>query len=193
MSELFRELTRSYDGLQVTELGRMLGLRLDARDRAKLEQVFATDSKGRPLEPEIWVTGDARRVRRVLITAVLGWLLLTQERRILWSSPSLAESGDEFDEVRALLADPANHATGVMHQVRGIRAVHGAQEIESHSGTRLYFRGRTSPHAHRGMAVTRLVIEGDADVRMLGALYPCLAGQPGPQSVRTIVNENLPD
>jgi hypothetical protein len=162
-------------GSEVAELARLAGIELAAPETAFIGQIFDETSEGIPTTGQYVMYAEPQERRRLLAVAVLGWMFLDQRKRTLWFSSPLG-ARVAFETMRDLVT-----TDGLKTQVGRVRAVNGGEEIETTSGSRVLFRGRTT--GVRGMSLSRLILEGKVSQDQYSALMPCLAGDPAAQVV----------
>jgi hypothetical protein len=165
-------------GPDVAALGAEIGRRPDRYEQAVLDDLFARHDDGTAAVTSAAVIAPTVQVKHsIVLQAVLAWLFLEEEPRVLWSVDDSRSTSDMLASVEEVLAHPL-----LTRRVKRISRMHGGEEVELRSGPRLLFRERRRGGGG-GMNVTRLILD-DAHVleaAHLTGLLPTLAAAAYPQ------------
>jgi hypothetical protein len=166
-------------GPEVADLCREAEFGPDPDQERILDAIFARSAGGLSAAFEVAVICARQNLKTAVFKqAALGWLFLTEERLVVWSShefPTAAEAFRDLDEL-------VTGCDELRRQVRYIYRGNGEESIETLAGARLIFRTRTKGGG-RGLSGRKVILDEGMALRPMhmGALLPTLSAQPDPQ------------
>jgi hypothetical protein len=168
-------------GPEVADLCRAAGFGPDADQERILDAIFARGGDGRAAAFEVAVVCARQNLKTgVFKQAALGWLFLTEERLVVWSSHEFPTAQEAFRDLDELVTG----CDDLRREVRYVYRGNGEESIETRGGSRLIFRTRTKGGG-RGLSGSKVILDEGMALRPMhmGALLPTLSAQPDPQVV----------
>lgn len=165
-------------GPEVADLAVLAGFGPDLEQRLVLDAVFGR-AGGRSAAFEVGVVCARQNLKTgVFKQCALGWLFITGERLVVWSSHEFATAQEAFRDLEELVTG----SDCLRREVKNVYRGNGDESIELLSGSRLVFKTRTRGGG-RGLSGSKVILDEGFALRPMhmGALLPTLSAQPDPQ------------
>jgi hypothetical protein len=172
------------EGPIVAELCAAAGFAPDPQQELGLDMIFAVGADGLPASFGFCVVCCRQNMKTGLFKqAAIGWVYVTDERKIVWSAHEMATTNDAKKELGELLQDAPMLAKRLPDQKnRGIYADNGAERIEFATGQQILFKPRTLGSG-RGLTGDKVILDEAFALKPahVGSLLPTMAARPGGQ------------
>lgn len=171
-------------GPEVAEVNAAAGFEPDEQQQLGLDLIFAIKPDGSPASFSFCVICCRQNLKTGLFKqAVVGWLFVTEQRLIVWSSHEMGTTTEAQRDLEELITGAptlAKHLPATKNQ--GVYYDNGSERIELASGQRVLFKARTV-NGGRGLAVPKLILDEAFALKaaMMGALLPLMMAQRDPQ------------
>lgn len=148
------------DGPAVAEINAKAGFEPDPQQQLGLDLIFAVNELWLPAAFSFCVVCARQNLKTGLLKqAAVGWLSVTQEQRIVWSSHELSTTIEAQTELHDLLeASPALSRLLPAQKNRGKYDDNLNKRIELTSGQKVLFKARTQSGG-RGLAGDKVVLD----------------------------------
>ena len=166
-------------GPLVGDLSTLAGLPPDPEQQLVLDQLFAVDQHGRPSAFETGLIAPRQNLKTGLAKmAALGWLYITEERLVIWSSHEFKTTMEAFRDIVAMIESTPD----LEREVQIVRRGSGSEAIELTRDRRLVFKARTKG-AGRGLTGDKVILDEAYALHPMhvGAILPTMAARPGAQ------------
>lgn len=182
-------------GPEVADLATMAGLTPDPEQELALNALFALSPN--PLISaafEFAIICARQNMKTALFQmAALGWLFVTDQELVVWSSHEMDTTGEAFDDIVNLIADTPQLSRRLdpnFGKEPGIKRGNGKELIrlrpsaECRHGQRLKFKARTHGGA-RGLTGNKIILDEAYALKKvhMGSLLPTLSAVKDPQVV----------
>lgn len=175
-------------GPEVADIAALAGFAPDEAQTQILDLTFAIGPNGKSAAFEIDLIGPRQNFKTgVILQMELGWLFVTEERRIVHSAHELDTTEEAFNDLAKLIEDTpslSRHLAPTRGERQGISEGNGRWAILLATGQKVKYKARTK-NAGRGLSGDKVVLdEGFALIPShMGALLPTLSARPNPQVV----------
>ena len=171
-------------GPQVAALCRQVGFAPDPEQKLILNDLFAVGEDGQAASFESVVIAPRQQLKTGLMKqAAIGWLFVTREEVVTWSSHLFSTTQESFRDLSGLMeSDPLLRRRLAPGPTNGIHRGAVNQHIELADGRRLLFRSRTAVGG-RGTTGDKLIIDEAFALAEdeLGSIIPTLTAVADPQ------------
>jgi hypothetical protein len=175
-------------GPEVAELNAKLGFAPDPQQELGLDLIFGINPDGSPLTFEFCVVCCRQNLKTGLLKqTAIGWMFVTEEPEIVWSSHEMSTTRQAQTEIYELIAGhPATSRRlpppRSLDDEPGLYLANGQERVELDDGKKTWFKARTNTGG-RGLGKRKLILDEFFAVRarMLGSLIPILLAQHHPQ------------
>lgn len=172
------------DGPAVADLNAAAGFAPDPQQELGLDLIFAVGENGLPASFAVCVICCRQNLKTGLLKqAAIGWLFLTEERRIVWSAHEVDTSRESLNDLANLITETPSMARLLPKQTnRGIYDANGQERIELATGQILKFKARTLSGG-RGLTGDKVILDEAFALKpaMVGALLPTMTARPSGQ------------
>lgn len=172
------------DGPAVAELNAAAGFAPDPQQELGLDMIFAVGENGLPAAFAFCVICCRQNLKTGLLKqAAIGWLYVTDERRIVWSAHEMGTTRDAHADLTQLITDsPALSRLLPTTPNHGIYDANGQERIELASGQVLKFKARTLSGG-RGLTGDKVILDEAFALKAahVGALLPTMTARPAGQ------------
>jgi len=168
-------------GPEVGELASLAGLSPDPEQQLVLDHVFAFERDGSPSAFEVGIIAPRQNLKTATLKMInIGWLFLTEERLVTWSSHEFKTTVEAFRDMIELIES----APDLDREVKSIQRGNGDECIELFGDRRLLFKARTKGGG-RGLTGNKTNLDEGYALREvhMGALLPTMAATPNAQVV----------
>lgn len=168
-------------GPEVGELAALAGLPPDPEQQLVLDQVFAFERDGSPSAFEVGIIAPRQNLKTATLKMInIGWLFLTEERLVTWSSHEFKTTVEAFRDMIELIESTPH----LDREVKSIQRGNGDECIELFGDRRLLFKARTKGGG-RGLTGNKTNLDEGYALREIhmGALLPTMAATPNAQVV----------
>jgi hypothetical protein len=169
------------DGPAVAELCAASGFEPDPQQALGLDMIFGVGPDGLPSSFSFCVICCRQNLKTGLFKqAVIGWLYVTEERRIVWSAHEMSTTLDAQTELAALmLGAPALRRRMLKQKNDGVYADNGSERIELATGQQVKFKARTKSGG-RGLSGDKTILDEAFALRPahIGSLIPTMGARP---------------
>lgn len=173
-------------GPEVCDLCTDAGFEPDPEQALALDVLFAEDEHGLPAVFELAAVVARQNLKTGLFKqAALGWLFVTEERRIAWSAHEFDTAVEAFRDLTELITNtPMLSRRLAPGTANGIYTARGSEAIELASGQRIKFKARTKSGS-RGLTGDKTVLDEAFALtkQHLGAIMPIMSTRPRAQIV----------
>lgn len=175
-------------GPEVANIAALAGFAPDEAQQQILDLTFAIGPDGKSAAFEVDLIGPRQNFKTgVILQMELGWLFVTEERRIVHSAHELDTTEEAFNDLAALIEKTpalARHLAPTKSDRPGISEGNGRWAIQLVTGQKVKYKARTK-NAGRGLSGDKVVLdEGFALIAShMGALLPTLTARPNPQVI----------
>jgi hypothetical protein len=179
-------------GDEVADLAASVGLTPDPEQKLALDMTFGVDRNGRSVAFESAVIAARQNLKTAFLQmCALGWLAITDQQLIVWSSHELDTTKEAHRDLSNLIENyPPLRRRLAPGRTNGIKS--GNNEIiiefrpsaECPNGQRIKFKARTQSGG-RGLTGDRVVLDEAFGLQPahMGSLMPTLSARPDPQLV----------
>lgn len=172
------------DGPAVAELNAAAGFPPDPQQELGLDLIFAVGANGLPACFAFCAICCRQNLKTGLLKqAAIGWLYVTDERRIVWSAHEMDTTRDAHKDLATMIEDtPALARRLPATQNRGIYDANGQERIELATGQVLKFKARTLSGG-RGLTGDKVILDEAFALKPahVGALLPTMTARPSGQ------------
>jgi hypothetical protein len=172
------------DGPAVAELNAAAGFAPDSQQELGLDLIFAVGANGLPASFAFCAICCRQNLKTGLLKqAAIGWLYITEERRIVWSAHEMDTTRDAHKDVAQLIEDtPALSRRLPRTPNCGIYDANGQERIELATGQTLKFKARTLSGS-RGLTGDKVILDEAFALKPahVGALLPTMTARPSGQ------------
>jgi hypothetical protein len=172
------------DGPAVAELNAAAGFAPDPQQELGLDLIFAVGANGLPASFAFCVICCRQNLKTGLLKqAAIGWLYITEERRIVWSAHEMDTTRDAHKDVAQLIEDTPSLSRRLPSTPnRGIYDANGQERIELATGQTLKFKARTLSGG-RGLTGDKVILDEAFALKPahVGALLPTMTARPSGQ------------
>lgn len=172
------------DGPAVAELNAAANFPPDPQQELGLDMIFAVGENGLPAAFAFCVICCRQNLKTGLLKqAAVGWLYVTDERRIVWSAHEMGTTRDAHADLAQMIEDsPALSRQLPATPNRGIYDANGQERIELKSGQVLKFKARTLSGG-RGLTGDKVILDEAFALKAahVGALLPTMTARPAGQ------------
>jgi hypothetical protein len=174
------------DGPAVTEINARAGFEPDPQQQLALDLIFAVDENWLPAAFSVCVICARQNLKTgTLKQAVVGWLSVTGERKIVWSSHEMSTTLEAQNEIHDLLeSSPALSKLLPATKNRGKYADNGGERIETTTGQSVLFKARTQSGG-RGLAGDKTILDEALFLKPVhtASLLPIMLARPTGQVI----------
>lgn len=166
-------------GPEVADLCELAGYAPDPQQRWLLDMAFALDENNRTVAFEIAaIVGRQNLKTGFFKQCLIGWLVLTEERLVVWSAHEFSTSQEAFFDLDQLFSG----SDYLRKRTRTIHRSHGSESIEMRNGCRCIFKTRTKGGG-RGLTGNKIILDEAYALKAthMGALLPTLSTVESPQ------------
>lgn len=171
-------------GPEVAEVNAAAGFPPDPQQELGLDLIFAIKPDGSPASFSFCVICCRQNLKTGLFKqAVVGWLFVTEQRLIVWSSHEMGTTAEaQLDLAELLRGSPVLRKRMLVQKNDGVYSDNGAERIELATGQRVLFKARTVSGG-RGLAAPKLILDEAFALKaaMMGSLLPLMTAQQDPQ------------
>lgn len=171
-------------GPEVADLNAKIGFEPDPQQELCLDLIFAINPDGSPASFEVCLICCRQNLKTgVFKQAAIGWLFVTEQRLIVWSSHEMTTTNEAQRELGDLMMESPHTRRHMMTNANdGIFDANGQERIELANGQRILFKARTVSGG-RGLAAPKLILDEAFALRpsMMGSLLPLMTAQVDPQ------------
>lgn len=169
------------DGPAVSELNAKVGFAPDPQQELGLDMIFAVGRDGLPASFAFCAICCRQNLKTGLFKqTTVGWLYVTEERRVVWSAHEMSTTRDAHKDLTDLICDsPALSRRLPRTSNRGIYDANGQERIELATGQTLKFKARTLSGG-RGLSGDKVVLDEAFALRPshVGSLLPTMTARP---------------
>lgn len=173
------EKTRTYGPL-VADICAKANFAPDPQQELALDLLFAFTSDGSPLTFEFDLLACRQNLKTGFFKQVaLGWLFITVEPSVVWSSHEMSTTRASQTELFELIADaPALSRYLPTDRNRGLFEANGQERVELNTGQSVLFKARRATGG-RGLAKRKLLLDEAFALKpaMLGSIIPIMLAQ----------------
>lgn len=174
------------DGPAVADVNAAAGFAPDPQQELALDLLFAVGENGLPASFAFCVICCRQNLKTgFLKQAAIGWLFVTDEQLIVWSSHEMDTTRLAHTEIQQLITDtPALSKRLPRTPNQGIYDANGQERIELDTGQVLRFKARTLSGG-RGLSGDKVILDEGFALKpaMMGALLPTMTARPHGQVV----------
>lgn len=171
-------------GPEVAEVCAAAGFEPDLQQQLGLDLIFAIKPDGSPASFSFCVICCRQNLKTGLFKqAVIGWLFVTEQRLIVWSSHEMGTTNEaQLDLADLMRGSPALRKRMLVQKNDGVYSDNGSERIELATGQRVLFKARTITGG-RGLAAPKVILDEAFALKpsMMGSLLPLMAAQTDPQ------------
>ncbi|MDQ3432678.1 MAG: hypothetical protein M3467_10765, partial [Actinomycetota bacterium] len=133
------------DGPAVADLNATAGFAPDPQQELGLDMIFAVGTNGLPASFAVGVISCRQNLKTGLLKqAAIGWLYVTEERKVVWSAHEMSTTLDAQTELADLMRGSPALAKRMLKQKNdGVYSDNGSERIELATGQKLLFKART--------------------------------------------------
>lgn len=180
-------------GPEVAELCEMAGYAPDAEQRMILDALFALGPDGfAPAAFEAAIIAARQNIKTAALKmAALGWIYVTEQELIVWSSHEMDSTREAFRDLVNLIENCAPLAsrladgpTNGIHRGNGNEMIEFAPSEACPNGQRIKFKARTTSGG-RGLSGDKVILDEAFALKddHIGSLMPTLSTRPEAQIV----------
>jgi hypothetical protein len=171
-------------GPEVAEVCAAAGFAPDPQQELGLDLIFAIKPDGSPASFSFCVICCRQNLKTGLFKqAVIGWLFVTEQRLMVWSSHEMSTTTEAQRDLEELLLDsPALRKRMLPQKNNGVYYDNGSERIELATGQRVLFKARRDTGG-RGLAAPKVILDEAFALKaaMMGSLLPLMMAQQDPQ------------
>ncbi len=172
------------DGPAVADLCAAADFAPDPQQELGLDLIFAVGENGLPAAFSFGVVCCRQNLKTGLFKqAAIGWLYVTDERKVVWSAHEMPTTLDAQKELGELLLDAPALAKRMLPQKNhGIYADNGSERIELATGQQIRFKARTNGGG-RGLSGDKVILDEAFALKPahVGSLLPTMTARPNGQ------------
>jgi hypothetical protein len=168
-------------GPEVADLAALAGYAPDPEQALALDAMFALRPDGRAAALEFCAICARQNMKTALFKmAVLGWVFVTEQWLVVWSSHEMKTTKEAFLDLVTLIENCPPLHKRLAHVYRG----NGDEAIELKSGQRVLFKARTNGGG-RGLTGDKVILDEGFALKAshMAALFPTLSAVKDPQVV----------
>jgi hypothetical protein len=168
----------------VAEVNAAAGFPPDPQQELGLDLIFAIKPDGSPASFSFCVICCRQNLKTGLFKqAAVGWLFVTEQRLVVWSSHEMSTTTEaQLDLAELLRGSPTLRKRMLVQKNDGVYFDNGSERIELATGQRILFKARTVSGG-RGLAAPKLILDEAFALKaaMMGSLLPLMTAQTDPQ------------
>lgn len=169
------------DGPAVAELNAAAGFAPDPQQELGLDLIFAVGTNGLPASFAFCVICARQNLKTGLLKqAAIGWMYVTQERRVVWSAHEMDTTREAQGEIADLITEtPALSKLLPRTANAGIYDANDQRRIELSTGQVLKFKARTLTGG-RGLSGDKTILDEAFALKAahVGSLLPTMTARP---------------
>lgn len=174
------------DGPAVAEVNAAAGFAPDPQQELGLDLIFAVGENGLPASFAFCVICCRQNLKTGLLKqAAIGWMYVTDERKIVWSAHEMDTTRDAHRDLELMITEtPALSKRLPKTDNQGIYGANGQERIELATGQILKFKARTLSGG-RGLTGDKVILDEAFALKAahVGALLPTMTARPSGQVV----------